>query len=346
MTTAAVAQQYLDLIAARSPVVKALLARAGATGALLAEFVDARVYPSGTTLIEQGSRPRELFLLVSGEAEAIDKARGLGGSPLSAPDVLGEISMVTKLPAIANVVAVSQVRALALSHTGLADLMGRSPGTALALLRAFAENVVDKIVRGGAPSGPIVGTPVAAAPEGGPVPSLQTMSVTDRLAEMRAFQWTSEEVDSGVANLFRTRLVHAGDRFITDGEKSDSLYLLAAGTARVDTLDGPVSAFVGGHSLCEHVLIGELSFLTSRPRSGTVIAVTDCELLELSSTQMGEMVRMSPGFTGRLLLGVLRAVCRKLVESSAMRARYEAVIGGDWKEWFVDDDDFSRRFGG
>lgn len=345
MSDAASAQSYLDTISSRSPVVRALLTKAGATGATLAPFVEARTYPPGGVLIEQGSRPRDLFLIVSGDAEAADNARSAAGGKLSAPDVVGEISMVTKLPAISNVLAVSSVKVLTLSHVALAEMMAKSPELALALMRSFAENVVDKITRSG-DANAAAGVTNAAPSEGASQAPSKTMSATDRLAEMRAFAWTAQELETGVANLFSTRVYPAGKHFIHNGAASDSLFLLAAGTARVDTLDGPVSAFVGGHSLCEHVLIGELSFLTGRPRTGDVIAVTDCELLELSSTQMVDMVRMSPGFTGKLLLGVLRAVCRKLVDSAAMRAKYEAVVGGDWKEWFVDDDDFSKRFGG
>lgn len=343
MTDASLPQRYLDEVAARSPGIRQLFEQSAATGESLAPFVEYKVFEPGAVMIEQGSRPKELLLILGGECEASDKGRGMGGARLRAPDVIGEISMVTKLPAIANVVAVSQVRVLSLSHTALADLMGSSPGTALALMRSFAENVVDKIVRGGEGNDISMGTAVEEQPFHGT--SLKYGGVVAQLREMRAFQWTEEEVTSGVADLFQVRHPRGAERFIQNGEKSDSLFLLADGTARVDTLDGPVSAFVGGHALCEHVLMGELSFLTGRPRTGNVIAVTDCELLELSSTRLAEMARISPGFTGRLLLGILRAVCRKLVDTAAMRAKYEAVIGGDWKEWFVDDDDFAKRWG-
>ena len=343
MTDPSLPQRYLDEVAARSAGVRQLFEQSGANGESLAPFVEYRVFEPGAVMIEQGSRPKELLLLLGGECEATDKGRGMGGARLRAPDVVGEISMVTKLPAIANVIAISGVRALSLSHVALAELMGASPGAALALMRSFAENVVDKMVRGGEANELSVGTPVADQPFHGT--SLRHGGVVAQLRDMRAFQWTDAEVTSGVADLFLVRHPRVSERFIQNGEQSDSLFLLADGTARVDTLDGPVSAFVSGHAFCEHVLMGELSFLTGRPRTGNVIAVTDCELLELSSTRLAEMARVSPGFTGRLLLGILRAVCRKLVDTAATRARYEAVIGGDWKEWFVDDDDFTRRWG-
>ncbi len=344
MIDSAFAAHYLDAIGSRSSGVKALLEQARASGPTLAPFVEAMTFAPGERLIQQGSRPGALFLIVAGNAEAVDPSHEITGSRLSAPDVVGEVSLVTKLPAIADVVAVSQVQALPLSYSALAGLLASSPLTALALVRWFAEDVVDKILRTDGSNGPPLGKAHTMAPDCPVIPSVGPSSVVERLAEMQAFQWTHEEVQSGVSTLFCTRMLAPGER-LAAGEESDSLYLLVAGTALVDGPDGPISAFVGGHPQCEHVLIGELSFLTNRPRAASITALTECELLELSSTRLVDMAKISPAFTWRLLLGVLRAECRDLVDNATLRARSESVIDGNWKRWFVDDADYASRFG-
>ncbi len=345
MKDPAAAQRYLDAIAAKSPAVKALLTLSGATGETLSPYVDVRDYALGDVIIREGSQPTELYLVLEGESKVAIMAPGAMVNRLLALDVAGEVSMVTKLPAISTVTADEPVKVLVLPHTAFSDLLASSPGTGFALLRAFAENVVEKIIRTDS-----AGTPMGPGRDGTPKEDPTGMyannaGIEDHLKGMAAFRWKAEEITPEVTRLFRTRHVPAGDRFILDGEPSDSLYLLVVGTARVDALDSPIRAFVGGHSQCEHVVIGELSFLTGRARTGTVMAVTDCELLEFSSARMVELVQGSPAFAGRFLLGILGAVCRKLADTSANRARYTAVIQGDWDKWFVEEADFSAKFG-
>ena len=106
------AQRYLDGISLQSHVVTALLAKAGATGATLAPFVEPRSYRPDDVIIEQGSRPEALLLVLRGSVTAAGTTRSVVTgreseaveiNQLGRYDVLGEVSMITRQPAVVKI---------------------------------------------------------------------------------------------------------------------------------------------------------------------------------------------------------------------------------------------------
>lgn len=88
----------------------------------------------------------------------------------------------------------------------------------------------------------------------------------------------------GACKLVRVRPDAA---IVEQGTRGDSMFVLARGTARVvrSVADGAPAQTVA--ILHEGSVFGELSLLTGARRSATVLATTDCDLLELSSTSLG-----------------------------------------------------------
>ena len=86
MIDSALAAHYLDAIGSRSSGVKALLEQARASGPTLAPFVEAMTFAPGERLIQQGSRPGALFLIVAGGVErrafAIETIKAAGDEGL------------------------------------------------------------------------------------------------------------------------------------------------------------------------------------------------------------------------------------------------------------------------
>jgi cAMP-dependent protein kinase regulator len=85
----------------------------------------------------------------------------------------------------------------------------------------------------------------------------------------------------------------AGDVILSQGERGDSLYMLAAGRVKVFVrgADGKQAA-VG--ELSEGAFFGEISILTGRPRSATIVAASRCELLELDRATLDAITRDHP----------------------------------------------------
>jgi CRP-like cAMP-binding protein len=77
----------------------------------------------------------------------------------------------------------------------------------------------------------------------------------------------------------------AGSIILREGDEGDSLYLITEGTVEVDTRDELGNRVALGE-LGTGDFFGEISLLTSRPRTATVTARTDLETLELSRTAL------------------------------------------------------------
>jgi small-conductance mechanosensitive channel/CRP-like cAMP-binding protein len=83
-----------------------------------------------------------------------------------------------------------------------------------------------------------------------------------------------------------------GEKIISQGDAGNSMFILAMGKAEVQVeRDGrvqPVASLVPGDCF------GEMSLLTGEPRSATVLATLDCEVLEIEQETIGILLREHP----------------------------------------------------
>jgi small-conductance mechanosensitive channel/CRP-like cAMP-binding protein len=83
-----------------------------------------------------------------------------------------------------------------------------------------------------------------------------------------------------------------GERLIQEGEPGDSMFVMLRGTAAVSITRNGTSVRVG--AMRQGDCFGEFALLTGEPRSATVRAENDCEVLEVSKPVMAEVLRESP----------------------------------------------------
>ena len=83
-----------------------------------------------------------------------------------------------------------------------------------------------------------------------------------------------------------------GERLIQEGDAGDSMFVMLRGTAAVSVARNGTSVRVGG--MRQGDCFGEFSLLTGEPRSATIRAENDCEVLEISKPIMAEVLRESP----------------------------------------------------
>ena len=89
-----------------------------------------------------------------------------------------------------------------------------------------------------------------------------------------------------------------GNPLFTVGEQGDAMYVLMAGRADVVVRDKVVeTAEVGA-------ILGELALLDNSPRSATVIAMTDCNLIEINAERFNTLVREVPDFALYVMRGM------------------------------------------
>ncbi len=340
----------------------------------VAAYFEARDYAEGDVLIEEASPDVDsVMIIVEGTADALVSPTTVDGRPGEPQlvgrskelDVLGEIGLVMRTPRTATVKATGPMKVLAIGRDQLAELMQVHPGLANALVRWCAQNAADKIGRSlwmhdeAYPIGMEVkaGQDEQAAHMLAPDFALadierRTVSkgaksvklIRERLQALRCFEWEKDEVTDDVAKLFTLVKVPSKRGILAEGELGESLFVLSRGIANIRKRDGElVHGWVANHHRPVHTLLGEMAFLNPGARTGTVLASTACELLEIEIASVPALVAAAPRLAQHLHLALLRAVCPKLVEISTVRATVEAVARGDWEQWFVEDDYYTKK---
>ncbi len=99
------------------------------------------------------------------------------------------------------------------------------------------------------------------------------------------------------------------DVLIQEGERSTAMYLLQSGQLVV-TKKKQGSEDIQLGFIYSGELVGEMSFLDNEPRSATVRAVSDCEVIEIPNALMEKVIDNQPAWF-RTLLRTLTERLRK-----------------------------------
>jgi CRP-like cAMP-binding protein len=115
----------------------------------------------------------------------------------------------------------------------------------------------------------------------------------------------------------RRRRVEAGGIVVSEGDPGDSVFLIAEGGVRI--------VVVGGHGrpfdirqLGRGDFFGEVAALSGRPRTATVIAMTDCDLLEIEREALERLLDARP--QARAILEGARETRAESAEEAAVRS--------------------------
>jgi CRP/FNR family transcriptional regulator, cyclic AMP receptor protein len=100
---------------------------------------------------------------------------------------------------------------------------------------------------------------------------------------------------------------------VSEGDESTHLYIVRKGTASA-YLNNDDGRQVNLNYMQEGDYFGELSLLDGKPRSASVIAITDCEIILISKTNFHELLHKDPEFALLLLTELTRRV-RELTDS-------------------------------
>lgn len=124
------------------------------------------------------------------------------------------------------------------------------------------------------------------------------------LARQPLFGALGSAVHEEMLQVARHLCFGAGEQILVQAAAGDSMFILLKGEARVlvdagngtGNGKGPAPVAVLGAGEC----FGEMSLLTGEPRSATVLAVTDCFVLEISKTAMTGVIERHPGLLRQL----------------------------------------------
>ena len=106
---------------------------------LVAQIADEIDLAEGKTLMREGDRGREFFVLVEGSADVRRRNRKV--NTLGGGDFFGEIALVSQRPRTATVTTSSPVRALVVTEQSFRSLLDRAPEVQRKVLQALADRV-------------------------------------------------------------------------------------------------------------------------------------------------------------------------------------------------------------
>lgn len=130
------------------------------------------------------------------------------------------------------------------------------------------------------------------------------------LAQMPLFAALSRHQLGQVAALTVPDELSAGTVLTRQGASGGIAYILASGRAEV-LRDGRRLARLGPGDV-----VGELSLIDGKPRSATVTAITDLEVLEIDARDLTRLLRKAPAVTRNLL----EALAERLRQANALPA--------------------------
>ena len=119
----------------------------------------------------------------------------------------------------------------------------------------------------------------------------------------------------------------AGEVILREGEPGDHMYVVMEGDLSI-LISGTVIATASPGDI-----VGEMALINSETRTATVIADTNCLLLELPHRSTPWLARHDPDFAFKLHVALLRTLCWRLREQDIARDRTAAILGGDLEAW-------------
>ena len=115
------------------------------------------------------------------------------------------------------------------------------------------------------------------------------------LAITPVFEGVPPDARMALASRFHLKTFKAGEVVVKEGESGDSFYLIRSGSVTVTTqgMNGGGQQVELG-TMRDGEFFGEVALLTSKPRTATVVAASDLELMELSRKDFNDIVSKFP----------------------------------------------------
>lgn len=158
---------------------------------------------------------------------------------------------------------------------------------------------------------------------------IQTLSLVGRpvlpMTDMQIFkkiflfQDLREEEVQKVVELTTLRTFPAGEVIIHEGAAGDSMFIMGQGEVEITKRLGivldeeaPRERIIVRLKAEEGVCFGEMALLENEPRSATVTALTECQLLEMGREEFLRLVRENCELGSKILLRLAQLLSRYL----------------------------------
>ena len=120
----------------------------------------------------------------------------------------------------------------------------------------------------------------------------QVNAIVERLAGISIFAPLSDEETERLAATARVRVYAPGEAIVRYGQEGNSMFVINRGSVRVQIPDGATQRTI--NELHENEFFGEMSLLTGQPRTATVIAAEETEVLQIRKTAIKPIFEANP----------------------------------------------------
>jgi CRP-like cAMP-binding protein len=125
-----------------------------------------------------------------------------------------------------------------------------------------------------------------------PPPEEVVNTIVEQLNKVSIFAPLSEEEIEQLANASTTRTYAPGENIVTLGQQGNSMFVILSGTVKVQVPEKTYQKTI--NTLKENDFFGEMSLLTGEPRSATVVAFEESEVLRIDKSGLKPIFESNP----------------------------------------------------
>lgn len=103
-----------------------------------------------------------------------------------------------------------------------------------------------------------------------------------------------------------------GDIVFEEGQNDDSIYIIVEGNFEFFSISPKSKEKISFFFAGEGLIFGEMSFLDNQPRSASVLALQNTEVLILSRKNFNELLENKPGIAAKFMMGLSDILSRRL----------------------------------
>lgn len=119
-----------------------------------------------------------------------------------------------------------------------------------------------------------------------------TNTITERLNNVSIFAPLSEEEIEKLASVSTSRVYAPGEAIVRQGAEGKSMFVVISGSVKVQIPELSYQKTLS--TLHENDFFGEMSLLTGEPRTATVIAIEETEVLKIDKTGLSPIFESNP----------------------------------------------------
>lgn len=138
--------------------------------------------------------------------------------------------------------------------------------------------------------------------------SEQNRTILRRIPLFRDFDDAACDALTGV---LKVRHFEPGDAVFRQGERGDTMVVVASGHLRVELDDGKAAPTTIG-AITAGEIVGEMAVLDPAPRASSVVAVSETMVFELSRAGLQQLRVSSPASSAVIVSAVISDVTRRL----------------------------------